>query len=556
MTWTFCALYAENKAALRERLLAHPLLGPALHHLRPDPRGAESLPLPPAGLLVVPNFGPPDHPRMDVEVPWDALLGPPRRLTYPAPADLAGHGLSPRAWPPAPTLYALKDMSIQTGSPIVLYRGEMWGGDIDLEAAWVPGWASAEPDRVLWHAEGGAFVATASSRPTPLGRDVPRAALEYLRVRLPSAYFLPHTRGFEWSRARIGAPAAEGAATPPSLYRCVDADDLEGARACLDAGADPNAYESTTPLEHAAERGQLALVDLLLERGADPSPPGHLSALHVAHDRATAERILAAGVPVDGDPRYYSPLLRAAMRGDDAVARLLLDRGATLHPSAHPDAPWFAACEGGLVWMIDRLLVEGASIDRRRDGEGPTGLELAAGAGHEAAAARLVAAGAGLDARTLVAAAHGGLAGLVGEHLARGIAADARRHDEPALVAAIREGHPDVVAILIDAGADLRRVHHGRTLLHLAAELEDPTVIERLLEHEAVRATLEVRDPVFGWTPLFVAAWYGRREVAAALLRRGAIVDVLDRNDRRSLDVARRHDLDLAALAASIAAGE
>lgn len=560
MGWSIAALYAQNKPSLRGELEAHPILGPALHRLRADRRlgpAGERPPWPAEGMLAVPGFGPPDHDRIGVDVPWDALIGPPLRITFPADAALLGAAFPASSRPPAPTLRALKDLSLRSRSPVILYLCEMWGGDIDLEVAWVPGWVSGEPDRVLWHTGEGPLQAIAAARPRPLGRDVLGAALEYLRVRMPSPYFLPHTRGFPWERFRVHPRAGVGDDAPPrelpaaraaSLYRRVEEGDLEGAARLLEAGADPRAYHHTTPLEVAAGRGDAAMLRLLLAHGADPAPPVHLTALHAAADVACAELLLSAGVPVDGDPRFYGPLVAAASAGRDAVARLLVDRGASVEPAEHPRSVWFAACEGGLGWLAEALLARGVPVDERRHDDGPTGLEVAAGAGRADLAALLTQRGAALDARTMVAACEGGLDGLVRLHLDRGVAVGASRFGQDGLTAAIRGGHGEVVRVLLDAGADPDAIWIHRTMLHLAAESGSPAVVELLLDRSRdPAAALEARDHL-GWTPLFHAAWNGDAAVAALLLRRGAAIDVTESGGRRLVDVAQKKGLDLEAL--------
>ncbi|MCA9663153.1 MAG: ankyrin repeat domain-containing protein, partial [Myxococcales bacterium] len=340
MPWSFSGLYTEATPLAMTCLKGHAVLGPALHHLRSIGAGAPALPR--GGLLALPDFGPPDAHRLRPEVPWDALL-PDRaegrrvpRISFADPREVAAlreRGLGPAEAPPRPTLAALKQLSLAIRAPLILYRCEMWGGDLDLEVAWIPGWVPGEVDRLLVYdpRERRTYRAVgAVLRPSP--GDVLVQALEYLRLRLPSPYFAPHTSRFDWGACRLAPAPACRHPSPPvhprSLLARVYAGDLDGARALLDAGADPNAYGWTRPLEVAAEIGRVDLVELLLDRGAEIAPEGSLSALHSATDVACARLLLDRGAPLEGaDARVITPLASAAQRGDDGVVRLLLERG-------------------------------------------------------------------------------------------------------------------------------------------------------------------------------------------------------------------------------------
>jgi F-type H+-transporting ATPase subunit beta len=148
----------------------------------------------------------------------------------------------------------------------------------------------------------------------------------------------------------------DGFSSTIELFLAVRAGDVDGVRAVLDRRPElvdaEEAWERdetlhrelplptrATPLIRAAERGDLALVDLLLERGAevgrDCGCQGGESALWagtVAHRTAVVERLLAAGADPDATAfSGHTPLHVAAIRGFDDIAELLLRHG------AHPD---------------------------------------------------------------------------------------------------------------------------------------------------------------------------------------------------------------------------
>ena len=130
-------------------------------------------------------------------------------------------------------------------------------------------------------------------------------------------------------------------------------------------------------MAEAAMRGDLGRVRELLERGADPN---------------------------EAQPDGMSGLHWAAQRGDAAMADLLLDAGASVAAVTRLGSytPLHLAAEGGYGAVVEQLLEAGADPAARTSTGGATALHLAAGAGSGEAVTALLDAGADPDVRETV----------------------------------------------------------------------------------------------------------------------------------------------------------
>lgn len=204
----------------------------------------------------------------------------------------------------------------------------------------------------------------------------------------------------------------------------------------------------------------MSSVEARAEQAASSSMPGHVRyasaqafdkfLLHQSvssGDIETLRYLLDHGAKVDRRAivDHATPLHIASYSGDDAIARLLLARGADIDAiMIGGNTPLHMALAGGQVAIAELLLVHGAEPNVYLASKGAPPLHLAVRAG---------------------------FASIVELLLQRGADADAREHSNraTALIEAARYGHVSVVEILLRFGADITlRDIDGHTALDVA----------------------------------------------------------------------------------------
>lgn len=139
----------------------------------------------------------------------------------------------------------------------------------------------------------------------------------------------------------------------------------------LDRGVDVDCGDSTmvTPLHLAAINGHTDVLRLLLSHGAHATRQdveGDVP-LHWAATKGNLEVLdilLNAGCPLDGPNKQgWTALHRAALNGRTTAARLLLRRGASIHAlTSDGNTPLHLACRANHISTIELLLEMGARV--------------------------------------------------------------------------------------------------------------------------------------------------------------------------------------------------
>jgi ankyrin repeat protein len=249
-----------------------------------------------------------------------------------------------------------------------------------------------------------------------------------------------------------------------------------------------------TPLFHAASRGSVDIIQMLLAAGADVNA-GHQPPLQFAVE---------------------TPLHIAASEGHANSCRALLEGGANVDPllcgsdhfaKGRGHTPLHFALENKVFTAgtacAQILLAAGANVATRA-ATGWTVLHTAVRGGNTEACRMMIDAGAELDAR------------------------DDRQWT--AIHLAAQDGHIEVLSMLVDKGAQL-----DSKVLHLAAQYGHSEICQI-----SIKAGIDVnKAEVLGhFTPLLLAAHSGHIKVCRALLAASAVVDTCDANQNTPLMAA------------------
>ena len=313
------------------------------------------------------------------------------------------------------------------------------------------------------------------------------------------------------------------------LQEMMDTNDVEGMRAFLEGGADVEStiemesdvgdpetgeyiMENITLLHYAVlYGGSPAMIDLLLEKGADPGrmdESGFSPFFHaIAREKVETVRKFAAKMGavrtaqlLNNNEEYYVPPFMEAIRtGNKALVQLLLDEGGDPNVTD----------SGGTATAISVAL---GMADVSRDD--PVLIEIVT----------LLLERGGDPNAVLQGAARYNMLDMARLALDRGANVNEKDDsDMTPLFYAIEEGRTEMMRLLLDRGADpnLKDEDDGDSAILFASQFGDVPEITLLLEKGA-----NPNDSNFvGFTPLMNLAERGKLEAVRLLLDRGADVN-------------------------------
>lgn len=318
--------------------------------------------------------------------------------------------------------------------------------------------------------------------------------------------------------AKVNAPQPDGMT---ALHWAAYHDDLDTVKLLLAAGADAKAANryGVTPLSLACTNGNAAIVELLLNSGADANTtlPGGETVLMIASRTGrlgAVKALLAHGAGVDArEHKGQTALMWGAAEGHVDVADALLKAGADFRtPLSSGFTPLFFAVREGRSKVVFRLLEAGAKVSDvmrpERSGKTTNLLILAIENGHFELAADLLKAGADPNDQP---------AGFAALHAVTWVRKPIRGDGNPPPIGSGNLSSLEVVRQLVKHGADvnvrLKKGESGRgrftttgsTPFLLASRTADIPLMQLLLELKA-DAGLPNAD---NGTPLLAAAGVG-----------------------------------------------
>ncbi|KFZ23160.1 hypothetical protein V502_02357 [Pseudogymnoascus sp. VKM F-4520 (FW-2644)] len=304
-------------------------------------------------------------------------------------------------------------------------------------------------------------------------------------------------------------------------------DNIEMVQIFLDEGADVDGYLPTedefpkhcyedigeysteTPLQWAVRRENAVLVRLLLLAGAEIDGRGYgPTPLQIAAERGSIKIVnllLKKHASINAEPIKScgrTALQAAAEKGNYDLVKILIDAGAHVNAQAGPNAgrtALQAAVDSGNIELIEVLIAYGAEINAEPSPvNGRTCLQAAAGIGNCEMIQIFLNHGADINAPA------------------------AREGDRTALQAALENNRIPAVEMLLEAGADINAAPSesgGLTALYASVKCRNLGFVQRLL------LTANPNSETGRESPLIRAAELGSTDIVQCLIQAGANVN-------------------------------
>lgn len=306
------------------------------------------------------------------------------------------------------------------------------------------------------------------------------------------------------------------------LFYSIRKDDVEEVELLLDKGIDVEAEDNVgwPPMVRAAENGRLRIVEILLERGANPlkGTIGDRLPLHFAAEggHSSVVKLLLRQPTVDPNKKDYTgqtALFKAANNGHHQVVELLLQQKG-VDPDAVSDDGFTPLLQTifGRHQKVIKLLLDRADVNPNKCDTtyNQTPLWMASTAGDE-------------------------ILGMFLERKDIEINGQSRFGETP-LYQAVQRNRLSAAKILLDSGADSNvPKDENKTALSWAAAEGSEESIDLLLKQPGIE--LDIPDK-FGHTPLLRAADAGHTKCVRMLLDKGASVKHADNKGMTALSLA------------------
>jgi ankyrin repeat protein len=314
----------------------------------------------------------------------------------------------------------------------------------------------------------------------------------------------------------------------------------------LKAGADPNAarFYNETPLMIAAASGNPDVVRTLIEHGAKIEAVEERrgqNALMWAAAQSNSDAVqvlLKAGAnPNAVSKGDFTPLVFTADNGDVRSAAALIAAGANVNYEVHSINVLLVSLNAKKP-AVAKLLIEKGAVVTRKDPTGQTALHIATESGDIDTVKLLIAKGADVNAATNP---------RQGDRM--GILQRPPTGQQTPLMIAARVNRPDIMKVLVDAGANPKmHATDGSTLLMAAAAGGHIESVKYAFELDPdIKAMTDRQETVMH------AAMIGTRryateaeitEMVKFLAEHGGELDSMDKNNRTPIALAKVIPLD------------